>query len=303
MNPIWVRYEVDRSETKEWIQSFGGKHPAVAKFSHNSIEYALKGDKSLWKCEYGDESRSPWDKENFMLYNGEIEVSKGNSNQFLITRNRTGHQFPDAPLDVVGENRLRGLLNDWSQGKWKFKEVVQTELTQSGENVLLLDILFPPPGWRDKYWLLTDKDYMVQRSELYNDKRDRFETGVAQEISNVNGIAFPVRGKTEHFLRDGKLGYTAEFRATSVESKASKIPDRLFEFEFPEEASVYDQDLKVFVRNTDLMESHLTEVIRRAGGHRYLWTEWWFLLAVVLVLTTSGFGFVLWRRKRRMDSA
>jgi hypothetical protein len=99
-------------------------------------------------------------------------------------------------------------------------------------------------------------------------------------------------------MAGGRLGYSAEFHVTSIETTVGKIPDRLFTFEFPEDASVFDQDLKVYVRNTELTESHLAEVIQRAGGHRNLWEQWWFLLAACLAITGLGVCYVKWRARR-----
>jgi hypothetical protein len=164
--------------------------------------------------------------------------------------------------------------------------------------VLLLEILFPPPGWRNKYWLLPDNDYQVLRYEVQNGKGEPVDKGLTQEITNEKGVFYPIRGKNDHYMAGAKLGFTIEFQVSSIETKPRKIPDSLFIFEFPEDASIYDQDLKVFVRNTDLTESHLAEVIRRAGGHRNLWQEWWFLLGLVLVLSAGGVAVVWWRKKR-----
>ncbi len=236
-----------------------------------------------------------------MLYNGEIEITQSSfPGQYLITRAPTGHQLAEPPLAVVGEDNLRILLNQWREGKWKFKKVVATEMTDPGENVLLLDILFPPPGWRNKYWLLPDNDFQVRRYEQYDGNGKPVNKGIALEMSNNERIPYPTRGKYDHYMGGGELGYTAEFEVASIETNPRKIPDGLFIFEFPDNASVFDQDMKVFVRNTDLTESHLAEVIRRAGGHRNLWQEWWFLLGVVGGAAGLGVGFVRWRKKRNL---
>lgn len=300
MSPIWVRFDLHVNQTKDWWEATRPeKDSGDKRLSYQIAEFAFKGNKCFWKVENIDADLSEWAREDFLVYNGEVEITQSNSpRQYLITRTRTGHQLAEPPLAVVGEDDLRLLLNQWAEGKWKFKKVVATQMTEQGEDLILLDILFPPPGWRNKYWLLPDNDFQVRRYEQYDGNGKPVNKGIALEVSNEKGIPYPTRGKKDHYMGGGKLGFTVDFQVRSIESQPGKIPDSLFIFEFPEDASVYDEDLKVFVRNTDLTESHLAEVIRRAGGHRNLWREWWFLLGLVLTLAACGVAVRRWRRSR-----
>ena len=69
------------------------------------------------------------------------------------------------------------------------------------------------------------------------------------------------------------MGKSIDFEVDTIETRPVKIPDGLFQFDIPKTASVWDDDLKVTVRNTEVTESHLREVVARAGGH-YGW-DWW----------------------------
>ena len=74
-----------------------------------------------------------------------------------------------------------------------------------------------------------------------------------------------------------------------------KIPDGLFQFDIPKTASVWDDDLKVTVRNTEVTESHLREVVARAGGH-YGWDWWVWLSLAAVVAAVAATAFWIFRR-------
>ncbi len=195
-----------------------------------------------------------------------------------------------SPFEVVGERQLLSDLSYWSSGG----AVHFSVMPEGGANGATVVEFRYPTGPHSKYWLLPTKGWGIRRREAYNASgpmnfSDVKETGV------FHGIPYPKQGRRENYMNTGELGATVDFDVDSFETRAAQIPDSLFLVDIPKTASVYDGDLHVTVRNTEIQESHLKEVVARAAGRGW---GWWLWAAVgVFVLALAGLAAWLYRRR------
>ena len=214
----------------------------------------------------------------------------------MYTINKKGSEASyacETPFRIGGERQLLSDLTYWASGNPVHASVVP----EGGENGATVVEVRYPNGAHNKYWLLPEKGWAIRRREANNatgpmNFSDVKETGV------FHGIPYPKQGRGGNYMNTGALGATVEFEVDSIETRAALIPDSLFLVDIPKTASVYDGDLHVTVRNTEVQESHLKEVVARAGGHGG-WGWWLWALVGVFVLAFAGLAVWFFRRGKR----
>ncbi len=298
LNPIWVTYELDYSETAFWQQINGKKKDVGDESWRVEAAVAWKGEKH-WSWAKSERARLPEDnKESFVVFNGEVEIRPSNEKDvFMLRRRHDGNQVAETPFGLVGEDLVRSSVKLWVEGKMKVI-LKWAESVEADKKIGTLEFSTPDRKWKGKYIFLLDRGFLLRRFEHSDGDGKPLDRGEALEFREFEGISIPVRGKMEHFAQGGKLCYSTTFQVRSVETKAGNIPDRLFQFELPPQSKFWDEDLKVMVRDTEATESHLKEIVARLTP-RPVWKDW--LLVGGGLAFASAFGFVLmrWRRARR----
>ncbi len=292
-NPIWIRYKIER------VVSAAGQAQTTKKKINTrtkevyQAEFARKGAKRrIWyKREDG--------QENFVLFNGDVQITpSGRPNEYMITKKPTNQTPVPLPLEMTGEGHLSRVIKLWIAGELKLKKVSAVKQRGADGNELLVLELTSMNNWRDKYWILPDREHSVRRFEMYTDKGRLLGRGEVLAYDEKQDIVYPIRGRCETFQSDGSLGSSEEFAIEAMKLEASQVPDDLFRFAFPRDASIWDQDLKTPVRRTEVAQSHLDEVVQHIEP-RSVWRSWLLFSGIVFALAATGFGLVLWRKKWR----
>lgn len=294
MNPLWVRYEVHRIVTPAWQKGArGGRED-----SHSEAEYACKGTKTRSWVAPGNSGAGR--QEDFIIFNGEVQIQPSNKeNEYILSKAPSVKRTAPSPLSITGADGFFQSLKSWQAGKTKIAGLSVTRGQDKDDEPLAVVEIRYGTGWRNKAWLLPDRGYALRRIEVYNAKDEFVDRSQVLEFMTVNGLIYPKRGQSEHFLAGGKLGFTETFQVSRLETEAGKIPDSLFRFDVPEGASVWDDDLKVMVRNTELTQSHLNEVLLRLGTPQSLWKKWWFLGGTTVGVALFGYVGLRWWRRRK----
>jgi hypothetical protein len=235
--------------------------------------------------------------EQFIIFTGEVEISKSSNEDEYIFRKQPSKRFvAETPFALAGEDKTIQAVGGWAAGK-PVEQKVATLQDEQGKPVVLVESHYST-GWWGKRWFLPDHGWGLRRVESYTDTNQLAWVNQVEEFGTVNGIIFPRRGRQEQYLARDELGASVDFEVDSIQASAANIPDSLFQFDLPKTASVWDDDLEVTVRNTDLTESHLKEVAARAGGHGG-WAWWvWLSLGVGLLAVVAAAYWLVRRRKR-----
>ncbi len=300
LNPVWVRFRVTRQESAEWMRGFGGGKAADERRWEAEGEYARKGEKVRTRTRLlAPEPASDWAREQTFLYNGEIEVRPAAiENMYLLSRKWEKLQAIEQPLEITGENTLRALLQNWIEGKEKFTRVSAAETErQDGKRVFALE-WYNPEKWRFRLQVLPDDGWALKRWESFDERKEFVDRCEVEQFETVSGIVLPKTGRAEHYMKGNVLGTSTHFAVESVETQASRVPDSLFQYEFPPDAVLYDMDNKVSIRSSVAAESYLAEIVRRLGPPRRQWLKWVGVVAGGFGLLIAGGAAVRWRRRR-----
>ncbi len=217
----------------------------------------------------------------------------------MLSRKWQGLRMIELPFALTGEEILRSVLRAWVDGKERIADISATQsVEQDGKRVLVLTWYYPESNWRIKTQVLPDDGWILKRYENCNDRGEFVDRTEVDQFETVSGIVFPKSGRAEHYIRGNVLGTTTTFAVEFIETRAGRIPDSLFRFEFPPDAILYDSDSKVTIRNSEVAQSYLAEIVRRLGPPRRQWLKWAGVAAGavgVLVIIAAA----LWRRRRR----
>lgn len=295
LNPIWIRYRLKHVESKGWLalnkQKVQGDHRW-----EELAEYARKGTKRRSSVVREDSRLQPWQREDSIIYTGETLIGRGaEADLFWVSKKDDGRRLAESPFEMAYDTHMLDLLRRWNAKKSETAVSSSTEEGVGGRAVVF-DFRHAKSKWRGKYWLWPAKEWAVYRAQTYTDGALNHDTEVS-EYGLINGIHYPKRIAYRLKLASGVTGKTVEMEVTSIETDPNKIPDSLFEFRFPKNASIYDEDLKVLVRSKELAQSHLDEVVRRAAGPRFK-TWHWVLAACAAAGVVSGSAWY-WRSRRK----
>ncbi len=295
LNPVWIRFHTTYWESRAWRAILArGEEPQEARWTVEG-DFARKGVKRRsWSQKGRPSPTGEWDAEQFFIYNGEAEISRIFKQEvYTITKAPQSLYVSEPPFRIAGEHQLLSDLSYWSTGKPVHISVVP-EVGE--ERCMRLEVRYPN-GAHNKFWLLPGKGWSIRRREAYNEQNGPMNFSDIKETGVFQGIPYPKTGRRENYMNTGALGATVEFEVDLFETCAAHIPDSLFLVDIPKTADVYDGDLHVTVRNTEVQESHLKEVVARAAG-RGGW-GWW-LWAGVGIFVLALAGSAAWFYRRRM---
>ncbi len=306
MNPIHVRYRTTQVETPVWVAHNSTKKTQQAKsegrvFVHDA-EYARK-DNKFWSSTRPVESISDlipggtaWSRDQFCLYNGTVLIRKSaRENEYLLSTKSSESWIAPSPTYIVQEDGLLEALNGRDSGQVVITAMV-SDKSEQALKVLALDLQDPKTKWRNKIELLPNRDFSVRRFDVFNQSGDPVDLIDVTSIEDVNGIPYPMKATVKHYMSGNRLGYTLSLEVLSVETGADKVPDSLFQFVFPKDSTIWDEDLKVYVRQTELSESHLDEVVRQLAPPTPYWKRWWVIAISVTIPILLIFATVRMRR-------
>lgn len=310
LDPVHVYYKITLIETPEWVRvtSSGKKdqnREVAGRIFQLEAEYARSGLKIMSRAkrldlDNGRPPPSEWERESFWLYNGQVAVRKSNQeNTYLITKNATPNWMAELPTSVSRGDTLLKTLDEWLTAP---NTVVgtKTEDRVACQKVLLLDLVYPESKWKNTIRLLPERGFTISQFESIDSNRRPVDIAEVTDFHDVNGIHYPKKVTAKHYMSHSRLGYTQILEVSSVLTEARQIPDGMFRFEFPPGSQVWDEDTKTMVRQSELTESHLREVVRQLAPTPSLWKRWWFLggACAGVTLLLVGLRYVVRRRGR-----
>lgn len=306
LDPVYVKYKVTRVETPAWVGATeakgkkGGASGTAEKTVVLEAEYARKENKQWSFARQVSPLDLPeWERESFWLYNGELAVRQSNRpNEYLLSKKPTLRLMAPTPENLTHEARLVALLREVVSGS-PSAVVNATEEAKGGETRRLLRVEFPKTKWTNKVALLPKREYSITRYEVYNAKGGPVDIVEVERIEDINGIAFPMTLTQKHYLGGGELGYRVQLEVSHVALDEPGVPDSLFQFEFPPDSQLFDEDLGVVVRKTEIAESHLKDVVDRLAPPPPLWRRWWAILLMVAGAILLAGLIVRWRMRSR----
>ena len=298
---IWVRFRFRDVQSAEYMKRISRNANAKELILAGQGEFAQKGTKVRSWARRENRSDQYWDEhdwlgESFIVYNGEISIRPSSQDKiFMISRAYDKKVAAERPTSIMGEELMFSELEAWASGKGKISDIrVLADKTYADE-VVALQWKYPQGQATVKAWFVPSQGWILRRYEegVSYCKSSRFHE--ATEYIEHEGLYYPKKGLNKLFMEDGQLQGSTEFEVESLETRASHIPDSLFQYEIPKDAQVWDNDLKVMVRNTELTESHLAELIRRLGPPPSLWVRW-----SLSVIAVTGFVILAARTLRRV---
>ncbi len=300
-NPIWVRFQFEKFDSAELLTALNRRKQASDLRYKAQAEYARKGTKTRSWWRYDDPTMRSWLGEDFILYNGEISIRLSNQeNVFLISKAPAQGRVPELPTYVSAEDPLRDFLASWEAGQEELTNVTVKEEQQDGHDpVLHFGWTGRKSQWSGHCWVVPSKNWMIRKLEQRAPPGRLVIVHEIDEYITSDGLYYPKRARRTSFYDNGRVESRTDIDVESVETQASRIPDSLFQFELPKGSQLWDEDLKVMVRDTELTESHLAEVIRRLGPPRSPWVTWMWASLSVGVLALAGWVLLrIWRRRR-----
>jgi hypothetical protein len=296
LNPVWVRFHLKHYESANFRKAVT-KGLEQQEF-HASVngEFARKGNKTRSWATF-EQPKTEWEGDWFTIFTGEISIYPSNqANVYIVTKKQTGNYACSTPFQLGRENHILETLGLLTKGKSVVTSCTET-VEESGEKIVVLEWSSLKTNWRDKCWLLSSKDWAIQKYQSFDDKNQLMNDLSVTEFETFRGTVFPKCGIESLYLQ-GKQERTTEFFVDTFENESTKIPDKLFQYTFPKGSSIWDNDLKVYVRNTELTQTHLDEVVRRAGGDTWSVT-WWFFGSAAFCVSCVLLWFYLKRRVRK----
>jgi hypothetical protein len=297
-NPIWVRYQLNRFESPAWQKAFGRKLPALRWTIQ--AEFAQKGNKTRSWCNRKHPSFAPLDiSEDFFVFTGDITIGVSNQkNTYFISKKKEEKYAAETPWSLSGEENLLKGLKWWKAKQPELPGMIIRDQEIDGKKNILLQWTDSSTTWKVTCWFLPDQGWLLRAQEIRNETGVVIDRSEVQETETVGGIVFPKRIEKEHFIKGGELATKDIMQVSTIETQPSKIPDRLFQYEFTKDDVLWDNDLKVVVRQPEVYQSHLKEVIERAGPPKRPWISW----LVLTLLVVCGTVAIAWRLRRQKNA-
>jgi hypothetical protein len=200
----------------------------------------------------------------------------------------------------MGDVNHRENLEDVVSGKLQLELISWSEEKAEGaEPVVLVETLYRPNSVRNKSWYLPAAGYTCSRYQMFNgDSRRPGMEAKVEVFDTVNGFKYAKRGKRTTY-RDGEVEGTDSFEVSSVRLRASEIPDTLFEPTIPKGDTLFDEDLKVFIRDPEVAQAHLDEAVKLVSKNESSSNPGWLLPGGLVVAVTLVGTFLAWRRSDR----
>jgi len=310
LNPVWLRYEVSEFESKKWREERARVRKNVREQKGDlsdlrwkvKVDYARKGDKVRASMSDDLPASVGGGRTRLEAYNGEIRVTTiSDDNRYEISRKPGRISVYGSPWELTGEEAFHHIvLRNWAAGKLQLTVTpVAEEHPEGGEDTLVLGIVYPDTGARNKIWFLPASGFSIRRFEVYNKQNQLLQRSLTEEFETVAGISIPKRGNVTHYSY-GKVGKKREFEVESVVLKRGDIPDSLFDVEIPKDAVIYDSDLQVLVRDPKQAQAHLDEVLSKIQRDKYPWRVW--VISGSVLVGLLFVASVLWGRRRRKNA-
>jgi hypothetical protein len=280
-NPIWAKYALSHYES---ALSGAGPPGQKTRDLHWTVRggFAQKGVKTrVWADSRYPLDNAHWKDAPWALYNGEVSIQAGNQEKtYILSRKPIHTMFAERPTSISREEALLETLERWQADQASIAGVQARTSSHKGQVVLELELGYPSK-WRSKYRLLPDDEHVIKSVEEYNARGELAFRSEVADYQSFGGILYPTRGFREEYV-GSRLDAKVSFETESLETRASQIPESLFQFEVPGDALIWDEDRMLMVRYADIAHSHLNDLVRRLGP-RNLWLAWLNVAALIAV--------------------
>jgi hypothetical protein len=298
-NPIWVRYRLDITESGKYLSQVKPGYTGGEQKTKFSCQYARKGTRIKAAAKRDEGTMLGWLDELFYTYTGEISIWPTNEKHVYNISKNPREEYPiEKPPHLLIEDQINHRLNLWTQRQLPISGITSLEeKVVNGECTSLLAWSYPKTKWKSRCLTVPGQDWIIK---TYQDDFPSGKIGILVEVTEYRtsgGLYYPQTGSRTDYFEDGTIQRRVAFEVDQLETQDSKIPDSLFQYDFPKGSQIWDDDLKVMVRNTELTESHLAEVVRHAASARSVPAQW---LAALLCLANISVLTVLlftWMRR------
>jgi hypothetical protein len=163
--------------------------------------------------------------------------------------------------------------------------------------VLELVVRLRESAWVHKVTLKPAPAYLIIRSETLNKDGGLVDRNEAWNYQDVRGQMVAQDGKQTHYMKGNRIGFSVEFHVDSFKTHPSEIPDDLFSFKFPEDATIFDADRQLTLRNTAASQKEWDAIVRLAGPARSLWKTWLLWLSTGGLIAVTCVALLFWRNR------
>lgn len=200
------------------------------------------------------------------------------------------------PTEVMGENALYKSIESAESGRDAATSIAIRSVQQENQD-LVVTFFFPKSKWTNRVSFVPSMGYAIRSLSVIDERGRLLGRSTVDEFYGPDVGFYPRKGIIESFLPS--LGnnqppqMTQRFEVVAT-CDPSAVPESTFAFAFPKGSQFYDTDLGVWVRDVDLVESHLNDVVaelRNEGKPLYRWA-----LAVVIGIIVI---LLIWKIRTR----
>jgi len=302
LNPVYVRYHTRKFKSGAYGAAATGRDEALEDLVYEGHSIlARKG--RLFHSSYTGPVIADWaivetKRRGLMIYDGTHTVHSGafrgqsGNAVFHVSQNPppAGESYA-TPWKNACEKFMSRNLQLWLNDEASGTVALTNSALDDGTTVLKLTLI-NAANWSFDATFLPDVGYGINHVEARDDQQNvMMQCSADYEL--LDGIPVPTYSLKRGYM-DGELSDETEITVEEITTDPSKIPAELFQFEIPEEAEVYDEDLQRTIRNAALAQAPLDEIQRRQSTGRI-----YYILFLNLVMLALLAAFVVWRIRRR----
>lgn len=307
-NPIWVKCRVEQFESAQSARLLTQRVPANAPGLADEVrdiqwttlwEVARKGP--LFRGSFVPVTRALFSPKEPMVnvFNGTRTVTRIGPDRYMVSKDPRAAVTFGSPWTVSGEDVFLRDLNRWATGAFKVARIIIEEEKDSAGRALLRVELHSPNGYLRKAWLSPEESYAIYRCQSWNPNGQLTGQSFADSYRMVDGVPYAESGTDEYYAVDepGLVLRRTSFKLESIVTDASQIPDSLFDLPIPRDAQIYDEDLKMTLRDPAQVQAYLDRLARLLPPRPRPWR--WMIGAAAALLSVLVALLIIARKYRR----
>jgi hypothetical protein len=298
-DPFKAEIRISTSQTQKYLdQAFQKGATGLPLQWDAQYSFAVRGNR-IWESKVETNS-SRKGGPTFLLFNGKHTVWPHSQDKcFNISSGPPKFHLCLTPAEVMGENSLFLAIEKSVVGKESSNSLIIRSARLDGQNLLVV-VFYPQSKWTNELVFIPSNSYAI-RSMVIKDENGTMllRANVSEFYGSESGF-YPRKGTVEKFTLDSGSLQTPQmiqrFDVTLASCDPSIVSDSIFAFPFPDGSQFYDTDLGVWVRDIDLAESHLNNVVAELRHNHWPW--YIYFSGIVVVIFVSAI-FLRWRNRSR----